>query len=235
MIKWYKLKDNEIKTLSSNLLIELKEKKYFVESFSDIIVILMRIKDCGISNINYDDYIKEMKLYLKENENIGKEKIEILTPDEKLLENYNKIAQPLFEILENNKKEEHEKINIYFNKTDKNLEEFIKYCKDNRDKFINDKKFIYYFNIDEFINKIKISNINDIYNIGNAILSVYSFSNLNNFFKSDIKNLSNIIENLNKLINDIKKTEKEEGNITKRIALENFKNILEEKLEIIEK
>ena len=235
LIKWYKLKDNEIKTLLSNLLIELKEKKYSVESFSDIIVILMRIKHYEISNINYNDYIKEMELYLKENKNISKEKIEILTPDENLLENYNKIAKPLFDILENNKKEENNKINIFFNEFNVNTEKLIKYCRDNKDKFTNNKKFIYYVNVDNFINKIKTSNINDIYNVGNAILSVYNFGNLNDFFKSDIKNLSNIIENLNKLINDIKKTEKEEGNITKRIALENLKNILEKKLEIIEK
>ena len=57
---------------------------------------------------------------------------------------------------------------------------------------------------------------------------VYSFSNLNDFFKQDLLNINLLLENI-----DLDKLSK--GKITKRIALEKLKTKLKNAKELIEK
>ena len=78
------------------------------------------------------------------------------------------------------------------------------------------------------IEKLSTSTVKEIYSFLDGIKVVYSFSNLNDFFKDDINHINVILEKLN--IDVLS-----ENKITKRIVLEKLKSKLEESRDLIEK
>ena len=76
-----------------------------------------------------------------------------------------------------------------------------------------------------FINKINYSNTKGIYNVITGIRDVYDFSNLYDYYLDDINTIKNILSRLNE--NSLSKSK------TKSIAIEQLKQMLEEKLAIL--
>ncbi len=78
------------------------------------------------------------------------------------------------------------------------------------------------------IEKLNRSNVKELYCFLSGIKKVYSFSNLNDFYKQDTNNLKKIVEFM-----DVEELSK--GKHTREIVLKTIKEKLEESLKAIEK
>lgn len=107
-------------------------------------------------------------------------------------------------------------------------EHFERKCEEHKEGYIIDNSFFTYIEPEIFIKEIQEATLPEIYNFMVGIRRVYSFSNLNEFFKPDIPNIKSILEKI-----DI--VEMSLGKKTRRMALEKLRNRLQEYLELIEK
>lgn len=225
---WRMLEDEEIVTLLDNIKIELKSEKYEPSYFKNIILTLMDLKKINLGNIVYEDYINLMKNKLEKFEQpFERYSLELLSTDDALLEEYNELVKPLFDIIDEKEKESHkDSIDYVINDPwDKN---FVSTCKQNRLKHLSEHKFLYYINPNDVIKRLVSSNVSEIYNFFDGIASIYSASNINEFFKDDISSIRSLIEKM-----DIE--ELSESKVTRRIALEKLKERLQNILQNIEK
>ena len=143
------------------------------------------------------------------------------------MKEYSELVKPLFDIIDEKEKESH-KDSIDYVINDPWDENFVSTCKENRDKHLSEHKFLFYINSDDIIKKLGSSNVLEIYNFFDGIASIYSTSNINEFFKDDISSIRSLIEKM-----DIEKLSK--SKVTRRIALEKLKERLQNILQNIEK
>ena len=102
---------------------------------------------------------------------------------------------------------------------------FEELCEANKNCFLEKRKFMSILDVEQFINKINYSNTKGIYNVITGIRDVYDFSNLYDYYLDDINTIKNILSRLNE--NSLSKSK------TKSIAIEQLKQMLEEKLAIL--
>ena len=102
---------------------------------------------------------------------------------------------------------------------------FEELCEANKNSFLEKRKFMSILDVEQFINKINYSNTKGIYNVITGIRDVYDFSNLYDYYLDDINTIKNILSRLNE--NSLSKSK------TKSIAIEQLKQMLEEKLAIL--
>lgn len=223
---WWELEEDDITAYLNQLKKELESDKYLIIHFKEIILLLMRMKKYGFDEIKIEEYVKLMEEnLLKENDNIDRELLKVFGLDSETTVEYNSIVSSLFVIID--KKNKHNYIIDNNQILGKDLDDsFTKFCFKNRDHYLLERKFMYYFDIDMILERMKTSRVKGIYNFRSGLESVYSFSNINEFFKDDIDNLKNLITRMD--IEDLSN-----GSRTKKIALENLKEWLGEKLEIL--
>lgn len=101
--------------------------------------------------------------------------LEVLSDDEKFVEDYNKIVEPLIEILKNREKEEKKEDNDFL--CDQNIwdDSFANKCNEHKEEYISGNKFFYYIDPEKFIEQIKQTKVVNIYNFLDGISTVYSF------------------------------------------------------------
>ncbi len=229
---WWRLEDEEIIGLLDKTRQELKELKYDPRYFKDMIVTLMQLQHFEFTTIDFSDYYNTFVTFMKKRLEIGsdlnKEQLELLSDDQIFIQKYNNIVMPLFELLTTRERIEKEKINDSLNLDKSWGEIFCAGCTQNKNDYLANKKFVYYINPEKVIEKLQVSNVMDIYSFLDGIKEVYSFSNLNDFFRDDAEHLKQILN-----VFDVKSLSN--GKITKRIALEKLKSKLEESFELINK
>ena len=227
LYSWWQLEDYEIEQLLQGVLQELSELKYHPRYFKDIIITLMQLKTYEFSDIDYKKYIDFMKLRLEKKEDeFKRENLHVLSDNNGFIAEYMKIIQPLLLIIDNKERIEKEAINKSLQIGESWGGDFYKGCCDNKQSYLSNRKFFFYLEPEKIIMCIKNSNVKDIYLLINGINEVYSFSNLNDFFKADIEHITETIEKL-----DIQKLA--EGKTTKKIALTKLSNKLQESLKLI--
>lgn len=224
--EWYYLEDEELQEYLKQLVNEIGEKKYVIQNYQNILSLLV--------------YLKELKLFVQEEDiisikgkmiNIIEHVSEKITIDQigsgfteqNLVNEYNKYwNEVLGAINKKNKSFADEEIQskLDFEKEEWS-EEFINYCRDNKNRFLQEKKFLGYFD-ETLLRKIADAKSKEIYNIQTAILVVYCMENISDFFKDDKKSLENLVNGLEKM--------QRTGKI-KQIAVDALRNTLEKKLE----
>lgn len=229
--EWWLLEDAEVIALLEYVINELSEMKYHPRYFQDMILLLMQIQKANFNPFDYkkycDDFIYYMKQRLeKNNDKFKLENLKLLTNDPALLDNYNSIIEPLFGVLRKRECEEIEKINESLNLDKSWGNVFKSSCENNKDSYISGHKFLFYVSPEKVIERLSRSSVKDIYSFLEGIKAVYSFSNLNGFFKDDIDHISMILDKLD--INTLSNNK-----TTKRIALEKLKLELEKSLTLI--
>ena len=228
---WWYLEDYEVYSLIDTIKNELAEKKYHPRYFKDIIIMLMQINRYNFIKFNFqetcDDYVMYMKQCLTTlSDDFESEILEVLSDNVAFINEYNLIMKPLFDILNKKESEEKEKINKSFN-LDESWGNFFKACcKENKDLYMDKKKFLLYVNPEKVIEKLRTSMVRDIYSFLEGIEEIYSFSNLNDFFEGDIEHINIILRLLN--IDELS-----DDKITRRIVLEKLKRKLEESRDLI--
>lgn len=214
--------DEELFNLLKSLKKEIEQKKYPFESFRSIIETLLSLKLSGFSII-IEEYTNPMLEQLRE-ANLEKDiNIEIYSTNKKLIEEYDKIIIPFKEILKKNKVSLiNKKFSFLNNKTPWD-NQFYEQCYLCRADFSIDNKFFYYINIAIFIENLKKAKPSNINNLLAAIRSVYSFNNINNYFKLDITNIQQILK-------FIEENDFSNGQKLKKIAIDNLSNHLNDYL-----
>lgn len=107
--------------------------------------------------------------------------------------------------------------------------DFHGYCKKYHNKIMSGNKFIVLINTDKLLEKIILSDTKNINEFNRGLDVIYSFSNLNDFFKDDEVTTRDLIKKLRmELIGDLRNSSDD-----KKAALDRTKNKLEESLKLI--
>lgn len=228
LMSWYEMEDEEIAGALKLLKNELAKDLYKIRDFKDIIVILFQLKhnDFDIDMAEYIDLIKNSIENSKNNIDI--EVLRIYTEDPKFKEEYNKLVEPLVEILKKDINQDNKMaINECFNHEEWG-EKFFDYCKENKGKFMSDKKFFFYLDMKKIEAILKTAGIKNLSNFLHGIKNVYDFGNLNDFFRNDITNIEYLLNNMSniKLQNNKK---------TRKLCLDRIEERLTQSLELIKK
>ena len=106
---------------------------------------------------------------------------------------------------------------------------FHDYCKKHHNKIMSGNQFIALIDIDKLLEKIIMSDTQNIYEFNRGIDVIYSFSNLNDFFKDDETSIRGFIKKLRmEIIGDLRNSSD-----TKKTALDRTKRKFEESLKLI--
>ncbi|MEG2013414.1 MAG: hypothetical protein RR063_09460 [Anaerovoracaceae bacterium] len=226
MYQWWKLEDRDVLELLKTIVSELGEMKYPPMYFKEILVIWFQLTFNNFKDIPcVEKFISPMKTYI-ENEKVDNLKfIEIWTDDISFKTSYDKAVSTLREAIEVNVSSSQQTeydVNICFE------ESFLDWCSKEYDNFLQKRQFISLFKVTDIINKLKESKTAKIYNFLDGINSVYRFSNLNDFFKSDLQTIVQILDYLNG-------EDFSSDSNTKSIAIKKVKEKLEDVKTILEK
>ena len=233
---WWKLEDEEVNDNFRLLKEELKENKYPPILYKNIIIILLQLEIEEFIDENETlEFIKLMKKNLELEETKRKyeksykhEIFEILIEDSKTREKYNNLIEDLLDTIDKNLQKEDGKSFLVENEWN---EEFLSECSKLSNVFLVNKKFLFYENIEELMKKIVgVKSPYNVYCLIEGIRRIYSFSNVNEYYKNDIPNLELLINKLKIQIGETQKSSK-----TRTMALKELCNKLEDYLNKIKK
>ena len=195
--KWWTIQEKEIIDIIADLETNISNNYYSLESYSDIIMILSHIEEMDIEKNKIKAIVKNMEKNIIDNKVDGNfvESL-VLDCNPKTDEIYNKHIKNI-RILskEKNNKDIKDSINMIFEK-DKWGEELKEYCKNNGALFMSKKKFASYLNIHTIIKNIEKKGIDQIYNFLYSLQSIYSFSNIKDYYSDDKNNLEKLRDSL---------------------------------------
>ena len=224
------MEDCELIDTLKGVLQDLKDNKYSVIYFKDIIVSLLQMKHNGFEDIIITDYVEEMKSVAEISlEEIDIERLKIFTTNKEFLDSYNRTFAPVLEVIYQKKeKSQISKINECFETLDSWSDVFYEYCEKKKNEIMTEHKFFSTIDINKLFILLKVSNTGQVWKFLEAINLIYNFSNLNDYFKSDTENLNYFMSKFNT------KTLAGESK-TKLMALKSLNNKLLESMNLIAK
>lgn len=216
---WWTMEDGKAKDAIDNVIMSIKDdpKHYDIVNYSKILSHVITLNIIGVTSIEISDVLKIMKKNIKIFEvNSDFDIFGFGNPfNEK--EEQQQYSEAINELKEEFKRiKEQAKINtlksIIINSKDwtKNL---YNYVQKNRDEFLLQRTFLGFINFNELVNAIKFSSsaqITDFRSIINHI--IYSFDNLNEFYKADKEIIDNLRNDLVNYINEIEDKQKIKAN-----------------------
>ncbi|MFR2989013.1 MAG: hypothetical protein ACLTMR_09300, partial [Faecalibacillus sp.] len=213
---WYIDDDTELDKEVKNLEDEVNAEKYKIQDCKSVFILLIQLESYNI--IKKEDVNRIQKIILeqcrKPNLDVRIDSLDIRTQEEYLSVRYSELINPIKQILQDKENEKNiMDINLYIKDREEWIFDFGDYCESQKDIFLEKRQFFNFIDIENLKNVIISSSNRDIYDFTSQLRRVYSFENLNDFFKNDIENLRKFVEALNDEINQI--TGK-----TKKIAIE---------------
>lgn len=225
---WWELEDDELEKIVSQICVELEQQKYEPRYFKDMIVTFLQMEYNGFKCFDYNRIVNLMGQKLETyTEKFERRYLEVLSEDTEFIQKYNQIVKPLFEILDNKENKEKIEDNVFLCDHKCWGKDFERKCEERSQTYTMSNAFFSYIDPEKFIEELKNAKVIEIRNFIDGIRKVYSFSNLNGFFKPDISNLKNILERI-----DI--DELSQGKKTRKMAVETLKSKLQEYLKLIE-
>ena len=161
-----------------------------------------------------------------ENNDVDYIDFHVLARDDQVAKIYNKNIKYIEDKLENSCKNQNiANINEIFKSEDWGikLNEYVR-----EQNYINKRQFLNEFDIDIIVEKIKNSNSKNIYYFKYCIDRIYNFSNLKDFYISDLEKMEQLIGKLNDM-------DKDRFGVTKKEAIEYLSKTLEEKRDLLKK
>lgn len=224
---WWEREDKEIENALNKLPYEILDGKYDIRSYRNIIINLLQIQKYNFQMPNnyIEDIISNMAYNVKkidEFSEIHKQWfVAILNEDVE----YKNLISPILKELDSRDNKWIKEFQDYLSSDSEFDMKFEELCEANKNSFLEKRKFMSILDVEQFINKINYSNTKGIYNVITGIRDVYDFSNLYDYYLDDINTIKNILSRLNE--NSLSKSK------TKSIAIEQLKQMLEEKLAIL--
>lgn len=228
LYSWWDLEDEEIEDIVSQIYIELEQQKYNPRYFKDMIVTFIQMEYKGFNCFDYDKIIDLMGNKLESyTEKFERRYLEVLSENPDFIQKYNQIVKPLFEILDNKENKEKTEDNLFLCNHKCWDENFETKCEERSQIYVMNNAFFSYIDAEKFIEELKRAKVIEIRNFIDGIKKVYSFSNLNDFFKADIPNIKSVLETMN--IDELSQEKR-----TRKMAVETLKSKLQEYLKLIE-
>jgi hypothetical protein len=234
--KWCYLEDEVINNKLELLKDELKENKYPPMYYKNIVILLWQLKSndfLSTYNIDILEYIELMEDNLKAEEtkrkyekNYKHEIFKILTDSTEIEKEYNNLTKGFIKIIDDFNEENFKQQGSSFIAGNVWNKEFINKCFTYADAFLVNKKFLFNEDIEKLRERLmRVKSPFDIYCLIEGINKVYNFSNVDKYYKDDIPNLNLLINCIKEIISEVSKK-----SITKKLALENLQEKLEEYL-----
>ena len=161
---WWECEDNEIEQALDKLPNEILEEKYDIRNYRNIIMSLLQIKnnDFGLS-LNYiKDIVKKMAYNIKkidEFSEIHKQWfVAILNEDVE----YKNLISPILKELDSRNNKWIKEFQDYLSSDSEFDMKFEELCEANKNSFLEKRKFMSILDVEQFINKINYSNIDNI-------------------------------------------------------------------------
>ena len=197
--QWYIYEDSEIRDMINVLKEEVKEGKYVPQNFQNIVRLLVFLNSIGLCDTELCEISTILMKKVSEcSESIEIENFEYDFQDKGLSNKFHKYYDPIYNLtIQKSRIYDKIEINVYLK--NKNVNEFISYCQDNHNLFLQKKSFISYIDIAEFICFFEKCSLPDIYGIIRAFQGVYNFSNLSDFYKNDAEKLEELKYEINKI------------------------------------
>ena len=228
LYSWWDLEDEEIEDIVPQIYNELEQQKYSPRYFKDMIVTFMQMEYKGFNCFDYGKIVNYMGQKLKTyTGKLERRYLEVLSENPDFIQKYNQIVEPLLEILDD--KENREKIedNAFLCNHECWDDDFKMQCEERSQIYIMSNAFFSYIDPEKFIEELKNAKVVEIRNFMDGIRKVYSFSNLNDYFKVDIPNIKSILEGID--VDELSQEKK-----TRKMAVEQLISKLQEYLKLIE-
>lgn len=224
---WWELEDSEVYCRLQGVLQDLKDDKYLLVHYKEIIVSLFQMSYHGFK-IDKTKYVELMKINAQKMQgNIDPAVLELVSEDEDFIREYNKLMESLISILRDKKSVATSlAINECFDSLDNWGNSFYEYCVKHKDKMISNREFFSTIDLTKLSNSIKLSSLENIYGFLSGIKEVYNFSNLQDFFVSDV-------ESLKEFDNQFIVEAWAKGSINRKIAFDKIKNKLSDVIKIL--
>ena len=165
--------------------------------------------------INIKEFVELMVAYFDDHKfTLTKDMIRVLAEDKQFTYDYRMLTLPLLEMVDQHRISEVSKDEDGNLISDLPWDESLRFkLKDNSDKYLNQGRFLSLFDYDKLKDHIVKASASEIYYFCDALRSVYSFSNLNDAYSSDLEIVSKVYtfveENYGKHINSEKSRTKE--------------------------
>ena len=202
LLGYWELEDEVILNNINDLIKKLEKNEYQLQQYPQITVLVMRIKNIGFDKEYLEKIIELMKSNIKVTD-IKQSRFDefgvMLNSEDESIE-YNSIMKPIRKLLEiQSGKNREEKINDIFLTGTGWGARFCDYCDNEKNRALTDRKFAEILDIETILKLIDESKVEDISNFRRQLNSIYRFSNINEYYKGDIENLSKLKEGLQNL------------------------------------
>lgn len=215
---------NELSNALDGLLLNLDNNDYNYKLFPKIIARISSIEVIGFEKTKTDLIIEKIEEYFENNMIDYVDFHEFLT-DKDTAEVYNKHVERIQKIMKEKKSENNSNdLRKMYNSPEWGIKIY-EYTSQNKDYYLSQKSFIRYIDIQEIINKIKVSNNNNIFHFKYAIDMIYKYNNLKEYYIEDVPVLKEISLELSKIIQD------NEYDKMKMYAIETLKEAIDNKIE----
>ena len=235
---WWNLDDEEIYIKLNLMKKELKDNEYHPASYKWIVIMLLQLEYEKFDNITTEEFINLMKLNLNSEktkelhgEVYKKEYFDVIIENIDFRTKYNDSVKELIDIVIEKNKEEGGEKKEFFLENEKWDSDFITICSKWDEKLLILRKFFSFVDIDKMIKRLKeVDSPKDIYYLIDGIRRIYSFSNIEQYYKEDIQNIKLFLEKLEKKLLEIS-----QGIKTREIALKALQKNLKEYLSRLER
>lgn len=193
--EYYFYSSIELEKILKKLLKNIKESKYNSLLYGLIIKKISYVETIGFKSKTIDNIVDAIKEKIIKGEKVSINEYDIIDNESASIicsRHFTKIKDEL----------EKYKNNIYEKEVESVFEskewgvEFYEFVKDNKNTYINNKKFFSTFNNNNIIKLLMKSNIKDVYYFKYTLDYVYSFSNLKDYYYSDLESLKEFQKSL---------------------------------------
>lgn len=174
----------------------------------------------GWNTEKIEEYVKLMLSYFDdEGFEIDKEDLRILSSDPGFVKAYRVYIQPLLDKIEEKELQGLKTSETGFDLFDTQDADFYEFFREHKDSYINKRQFFSLYGFDRFNNVILNATPEEIFNMADAIHTVYNFENVRDFFSGDYDVVDKLWNMLKKDREEDRKIYNPNGSRTREIAL----------------
>lgn len=228
LLGYWELEDDIIISNMEKLINKIEKNEYKIEQYPKIIALIIKIKNMGFDRKYLDDAIRLIKnnISITDIQQDRFDEFGVMFNSKSESTEYNSVMQPIRELIKKQSgQNREEKINDIFLTGIGWGKRFYDFCDNEQNKSLTDRKFAQLLDIDIILKIINESNVEDICNFRIMLNKIYNFSNINEYYKGDIENLSKLKEGLENNLKKQKYGKSKTANI--KWLIENLENILE--------
>ena len=238
LLKYYwEQSGNQIETEYFCLVEKLEKDNYKKSSYIKIIYRVFKLTKIGFPETYLTQIISIIDKNLSSGEEIEEfnqfDEYDFVFSDQKEREEFYNIIEPIKNKVKiQNEENSVTDINSLISNTDGWGQEFANYCIKNKNKFLSAKNYFGMINIENLITCLSKSSTKDISDFRRTVMTIYNYSNIKEYYSSDLENLKLCLNKINELIS---KEEYEQYDNTKKYNINWIEKNIEETIKELTK